>query len=109
MDLNTDSTPELEAFLAKLDDSDHSDRHFLPEEVRYAKLDRISDAQLEGRYAYYLRDYTFERNSSKRHEFQREVIRTRLEILRRAAKRREEAVKEALTGEFGRTETQNAA
>lgn len=96
MDHNTLDVPELQDLLNKIDAKDTSDRHFLPDEVRFANLRVLNDANLEGRYAYYLRDYTFEMNPSKRAEFYREVLRTKFELKRRIAEKRAAVIAEAL-------------
>lgn len=69
--------------------------HFLPEEVRGAKLDRYEDKQLEGRLAEYLKLYTFELNPRLRNEFKTEYVRTEAEINRRKHERRNEAIRGA--------------
>lgn len=96
--------PELQDILAKLDENDSlsQDRHFLTNEVRFSDLRKMTDANLEGRYESYFRDYTFELHKQKREEFYREVVRTKLELMRRAHERRQAAVEEALTGPMGK-------
>lgn len=69
--------------------------HFLLEEVRGAKLDRYEDKQLEGRYAEYLKLYTFENNPKLRAEYKAEKDRTEAEINRRKIARRNEAIRGA--------------
>lgn len=104
MDHVTDEKPALVDLLAKIDDRDTHDRHFLTDEVRFADLSKLSDANLEGRLTCYERDYTFELSKSKRAEFYREMIRTKIAIASRKASRRDEAVKTALAGEYGRVD-----
>lgn len=82
------AVPELEKLLSELDQNESNDRHFLPDEVRFSELGKLSDKQLEGRLAYYERDYTFELNKEKRAEFYREVLRTKIELANRAHGRR---------------------
>jgi hypothetical protein len=99
MHTHTIKVPELEDLLKKLDEQDSftsEDKHFLTRDVRFSDLRKMNDANLAGRHAYYEREYTFELNASKRTEFYREVIRTRIEIRRRVFERREAAVTEAL-------------
>src|SRR4051812_43846017 len=99
---STHSTAELEDYLKKLDDADSldalggKDTFFLLDEVRFSDLRKMNDANLAGRFAHYLRDYTFELNPRKRREFHREVVRTQIETRRRVLERREAAVTQAL-------------
>lgn len=93
------STRDLEDALKRLDEQDtltDDNKHFLLPEVRFSDLRKMSDASLAGRLAYYERDYTFELNTRKREEFYREVIRTKIELRRRALEKRTEAVAAAL-------------
>jgi hypothetical protein len=93
------STIELENYLDTLNGKDQSlfdDGHFLLPEVRFSDLRKMSDANLEGRLAYYTRDYTFELNPHKRNEFYREMLRTKVEIAMRKRERVREAINAAL-------------
>ena len=64
---------------------------FLTEDVTQADLSKYPQHQLEGRYTYYERQYTFERNEKIREQFHVEMIRTEIELARRRIYTRKEA------------------
>lgn len=72
--------------------SDHVARAaHLTEDVTQADLTKYTDAQIEGRLNYYLRQYTFERSFQGRREFKQEIQRTKVELNRRKLYTRTEA------------------
>lgn len=63
----------------------------LTEDVTQADLTKYTDEQLEGRFNYYTRQYTFEQGKKARKAFKQEIQRTKIEIARRKIYHRAEA------------------